>query len=592
MKTKHLILLIIALLGPAVLFDRIFAQEIPSAPNIAYPVQELNNCKDEADCRAYCDLPKNIEACVAFGEKNNLLTPAEVQTAKKFIAAGGKGPGGCSEKKSCEAYCDSIDHIDECVKFSEENNLMSPAELAEAKQVQAAIKRGVKPPACSNKSSCDVYCEAPENMEECVAFGIEAGFIQGQELEEAQKMLAAVKRGVKPPPCRGKDACEVYCSTPENMEMCMNFAIEAGFMSGEEAAEAQKMLVAVKNGIKPPQCRGREECDAYCSSEEHFEECTNFAEAAGFMSAEEAAMARKTKGKTPGGCRGKEECEAFCNNPDNQETCFNFAKENGMISEEEIKNMNEGKQRFQESFGQMPPGVLECVNSLLGSDVVEKIKSGEMMPSKEIGDKMSECFSQMGPPPDAQGLPPGGQFSGPGGCSSPEECRSYCESHPQECQQFAPSQFPPNEQLPPPNGQLPPPGGQFPPQGQFQPPPNSIPYDDQRIMEGFQPPPGMGCSDPEGCTQIIQEQMTQQYNQQLPPPDGQYQNPPEGQFQPPSNMQYPPPPAPSENLSPPQEQTYQAPPPSFETSPPPPDQNFQAPPPPSEPTTNMPDASY
>ena len=31
-------------------------------------------------------------------------------------------------------------------------------------------------------------------MEECVTFGIEAGFIQGKELEDVQKMLTAIKR--------------------------------------------------------------------------------------------------------------------------------------------------------------------------------------------------------------------------------------------------------------------------------------------------------------------------------------------------------------------------------------------------------------
>ena len=106
-----------------------------------------------------------------------------------------------------------------------------------------------------------------------------------------------MKRGVKPPPCRGKKACDEYCSSPDNIEMCMNFAIEAGFMNEQEKAESQKMLQALKKGIKPPACRGKEECDSYCSQDDHFEECFQFAEAAGFMSAEEASMARKPVAK-------------------------------------------------------------------------------------------------------------------------------------------------------------------------------------------------------------------------------------------------------------------------------------------------------
>lgn len=559
MKTKYFIILSILFVGSVIITGNILAQETSGLENIIYPVQELNNCKDEADCRAYCDLPENITTCVDFGETNGLLSKEEAALAKKFIAAGANGPGGCQSKNECETYCDNIANIDECIEFGEKNNMIPPEELEEARKVQAAIKRGVKPPKCGSKSSCDIYCEAPENMEKCIAFGVEAGFIQGKELEDAQKMISAIKRGVRPPPCRGKEACDVYCSSPDNMELCMNFAIEAGFMSEQEIADSQKMLSAIKQGVKPPNCRGKEECDAYCSSEEHFDECTNFAEAAGFMSAEEAIMARKTKGKSPGNCKGKEECEAFCNNPDNQETCFNFAKENGLISEEELQKMEEGKNQFRESLNQMPPEVLECVISLLGQDVVEKIKSGELSPSKELGDKMSECFKQMGPPPGEQFgefqngnnmMPPNGQFqqTGPGGCSSPEECRAFCESNPQDCQNMPPPQNMPNELTSPP----PPPTGPI---------PMPYPNDNPNLPNNLQLPPGIDCSSPEECQQIIQEQMANQIQQQFVPPEGQYQPPPDGQFQSPPDGQYQQYPTDQTNTQPPPDEQPTEPPP-------------------------------
>ncbi|KAF0132396.1 MAG: hypothetical protein FD145_1645, partial [Candidatus Saganbacteria bacterium] len=317
-------------------------------------------------------------------------------------------------------------------------------------------------------------------MEECIAFGIEAGFIQGKELEDVQKMLAAVKRGVKPPPCRGKEACDKYCSEPDNMEVCMTFAMEAGFITEQEKADSQKMLEALKKGIKPPNCRGKEECDVYCGQEEHFEECMNFAEAAGFMSPEDAAMARKTGGKGPGDCKGKEECEAFCNNPDNQETCFNFAKEHGLIPEEDLKMMEEGKQKFQESLNQAPPEVMDCLNSAFGSDMMEKFKSGSVMPPREIGDQMRQCFEKMGPmgPPPESGapgeggmMPPAGQF-GPGGCKTPDECRAYCETNPEQCQNFQSPVMPGGPEGPTPSA------------GEFQ------------------PPTDQGCQTPEECQEM------------------------------------------------------------------------------------------
>jgi len=503
MKIKYLISFIIISLA---LFGL-----VAGAQNIQYPVEELGNCGSESVCKSYCDKSENTKSCVNFAEKNNLMSKEEIEMAKKFMAAGSKGPGGCEGKNECEAYCNNLDHIDECISFAEENNLIPPEELEEAKKVQAAIKRGVKPPPCGNKKQCDIYCDQPEHMEECIAFGIEAGFIQGQELEDVQKMLAAVKRGVKPPPCRGKEACDAYCSNPDNMEMCMTFAMEAGFMSEQEKADSQKMLKALKKGIKPPNCRGKDECDVYCSQDQHFDECTKFAEAAGFMTPEEAAMARKTGGKGPGGCKGKDECDAFCNNPDNQETCFNFAKENGLIPEADLKQMEEGKQKFQESLQQAPSAVLDCLNSEIGTDMMEKFKSGAAMPPKDIGDKMRGCYEKMGPPsgPEGQGEKfqpapgaenPSGQMmpqqAGPGGCKGPEECKSYCESHPDECQNFQ--------------------SGQIPPQGQGQMPP-------QENREGMMPPPGEGT-----MPGTMQPPAGLQ-----PPPAGTFTPPPSGTFAPP-----------------------------------------------------------
>jgi hypothetical protein len=384
------------------------------ANDIQYPVAELGNCKNQAECKTFCDKEKNMESCLNFAEKNNLMSAEEIKLAKNFMATKSNGPGGCTSKDSCEQYCNDMGHMDECISFAEKNNLMSTQELEEAKKVQAAIAKGAKPPACGNKKNCDVYCEAPEHMEECINFGQAAGFIQGKELEDAQKMLEAVKRGVKAPNCKGKEACDEYCSKPENMEICMNFAMEAGFMGEQEKADAQKMLQAIKKGVNPPNCKNKEECDAYCGQEEHFEECTAFAEAAGFMTTEEATMARKTGGKGPGGCTNKEECKAFCNNPDNKEICFNFGKENGMISEEDLKKIEEGKQQIQQMLNQVPQEVLNCLQSEVGADMVEKMKNGAL-PPQEIGEKMQKCFQKMAPiqgsSESGQGgaIPPAGQ---------------------------------------------------------------------------------------------------------------------------------------------------------------------------------------
>lgn len=340
---------------------------------VQFPISELGGCESKDACKAYCDDETNIQACISFAEKNGLMPKEEIEVARKFMAAGARGPGGCRGKESCEAYCNDTEHIDACVAFAEENGLMSGSELAEAKKVQAAIRSGIKPP-----------------------------------------------------PCGGRQACDAYCENPDNMPACIEFAKAAGLMSEEEQANAEKMLQAIRSGAKPPACRGKEECDAYCAIDANFDECLAFAKAAGYMTDEEYDMAKKTRGKGPGGCRGKEACDAFCSSSqENEELCMNFARENGLLSEERQREMEADGQRFRQSFANMPPQVESCLIAAWGAETYEKLKAGTIQPSRWLGDAMSACFGRF-EQERMQNEQPGGpqnpmqQYSGPQPGGAPE----------------------------------------------------------------------------------------------------------------------------------------------------------------------------
>jgi len=147
----------------------------------------------------------------------------------------GIGPGGCRNEFECEAYCDSIDHMDECISFAEENGLLSAAELAEAKKIQAAKNRGVKMPACGSKKSGDAYCSEPAHMEECITFAQEAGFMDPKDAEMARKT-----KGKGPGGCKTKEECESFCDNPAHQETCFNFAKEHGLISEEEIQKMEE----------------------------------------------------------------------------------------------------------------------------------------------------------------------------------------------------------------------------------------------------------------------------------------------------------------------------------------------------------------
>lgn len=567
-KNTNLILSVFIITAALFISYFLVAQALTEA-DVVFPIAELGNCQDKDECKIYCDESENLDACINFAERYNLMPTEEIRQARKFGQIG-VGPGGCTDKNSCDTYCNDITHMDECISFAEAHGLMSREELKEAKKVQAAVARGIIPPAgCNTKESCDIYCSDPEHMEECIEFAVSAGLMLQDELEEAKKVLAVIKKGVKQPACYSKEECDIYCSEPGHMEECMEFAVAAGFMSPDEAEENKKMFKAIEKGIKPPACRGEEECNIYCSQEEHMEECMEFAVAAGLMTTQEAEMSRKTGGKGPGDCKSKEECDVFCEA--NIETCFDFAKEHGMISEEDLRQTEEGKQQLLEEFTNAPPEVKECLNSILSIGLIEKLKAGTAMPSREIGDAMNSCFKIIGPPEDMPGGPgvvetgaPVGlenaqvemvecirsalgeelfkkledsrqmptpdilerinhcfklvldqidwtqmpeDFVGPEGCSTPKECKDYCDSHAAECltgyvttisatQQAKPlseeGMMPPEgEILPPKEGIiLPPPEGEYMPPGVIEEvlPPKDI----------ILPPPGVEYMSPEG----------------------------------------------------------------------------------------------
>ena len=367
------------------------------AQEISFPVAELGNCANEAECKTFCDDENNISVCVDFAEKNGLMSDEEAAKARKFIKAGARGPGGCRGENECETYCEDIDHIDECLAFAEDNGFIDEGELAEAKKVATALKGGAKlPGGCKNKAQCESYCDDLDNINECLDFAEKSGFLDESELVEARQAAKAMENGARPPGgCKNKRSCDDYCSDPNNMEECFAFAEKAGFIPPEELEQARKIIPLMKAGKTPGGCKSKVECETYSEDEANMEVCANFAIEAGFMKPEEAEMFRKTGGKGPGGCRGRK-CEDFCDDPANQETCFNFASEHGLIPPEELEQMKEGFQQFREGLDSAPPEVSDCLKSSLGSETFDKLQSGQGMPGRQMGEAMRNCFEEFG----------------------------------------------------------------------------------------------------------------------------------------------------------------------------------------------------
>jgi len=350
-----------------------------SVPSVRYPIADLGGCKDQSDCKAFCNQPENMIACVSFGEKQGMLTGEELRISKIVAqkVSAKETPGGCTTQTSCEAYCQgNVDHLSSCVSFGESLGVIPEKDLAEAKNIMKALENGAKMP--------------------------------GQ--------------------CKTKNDCQNYCATGSHIDECLSFAEAAGILAPEDLAQAKKVAPFLKNGETPGKCQTKADCDAYCANDANFGECVGFAEKAGMISSEEAAMAKKVGGKGPGGCKGAAECATYCDQGAHADECLNFAKDKGLLTAEQQAEVTGGIEKLKQGLDQIPAevkgGVTSCLENAIGKDKFAQVMNGQATLTKEQGDSIQGCFANISElmqekmmKKGAQGAPAG--FSGDAGGGTP-----------------------------------------------------------------------------------------------------------------------------------------------------------------------------
>ena len=321
------------------------------ATAITYPIAELGSCKDKQDCKKYCDQSVHMTECVAYAEKQGLLKGEDLRISKVVAekVASGQTPGGCTDAKSCEAYCNgSVEHLNACLSFGEQLGVIPAADLADAKKIAKALAGGAALPGA----------------------------------------------------CKTKGECETYCAVGSHIDECLNFAEASGIIPAEELAQARKIAPFLKNGETPGKCTTKAQCEAYCADASHFDSCLGFAEKAGFVSKEDATLARKTGGSGPGKCTSKDQCETYCNEPAHATECLNFAKDKGLLSGEQQQQIDTGVDRMLSGLNQVPAEARAEVRACLeqaagGKEALDRILAKQNTPTKAMGDKFPACFQNV-----------------------------------------------------------------------------------------------------------------------------------------------------------------------------------------------------
>src|SRR3989344_6425555 len=219
MNTKNIKLylpFIIFIALSALSADSLFANaQSDSLLKITFPIAELGNCKDKADCKIYCDIPnlaraeeKNLEtrrqACDNFALKHNLGNAKERKEKIDAIAKDG-GPGNCANSntpyESCHLYCSESSNMKECIAWARANpGVMKQQDLEDAEKVLKVLEQGGKlPDGCENQERCKQTCRMPPNLEvarQCFEFAEKAGFLPPDiDPEKAKEMFRLASLG-------------------------------------------------------------------------------------------------------------------------------------------------------------------------------------------------------------------------------------------------------------------------------------------------------------------------------------------------------------------------------------------------------------
>lgn len=241
-----------SIVGVGVLVISVFfaVSVFATGPNIVYPISDLGNCENKAECHAYCDTLSHISECVSFAETHGLMDQNEAREARAFAKLGGAGPGGCTSKDSCETYCENQAHMRQCIAFARDSGVMSAADVKEAEKVATYLESGGSlPGGCSGERECKTYCENETHAEECVAFALKAGFMTEQEAEIFKKT-----GGMGPGGCRGR-ACESYCEDESRRDQCVAFALEHNLLSEDDQERMREGTEKAREAIEkaPPE---------------------------------------------------------------------------------------------------------------------------------------------------------------------------------------------------------------------------------------------------------------------------------------------------------------------------------------------------
>lgn len=300
---------------------------------ITFPIAELGNCANVSECRAYCERPENRDACFEFARKKGIGPPSasEINEQRGALLSRAKTELGCTSFESCKLYCEQ--NMDRCMEFARKH---APPEVRqEVEKSHQMLEQAKRELGCTSIQSCSSYCSNPNNAERCIQFAKKHAPPEAREqMVKAEEMMQRAKQSLG---CDSFSSCQAFCQNPQNSEKCARFAQEQA-----PPEIRQKMQKFREKAIEQAReyglpCDSVESCKTYCADNPN--QCQQFSTPDG----QTTIQIHKEESFS---CSTEEECRRLCEQK--PEACPGFQNsEDFKRFEEEPKKLEEFRSKYE-----------------------------------------------------------------------------------------------------------------------------------------------------------------------------------------------------------------------------------------------------
>ena len=165
-----------------------------------YPVSELGNCRNQQECKFYCEVPQNTPACWSYNRfvlNRNVLGETDIKITFPISEL-----GNCANASECKAYCGRQENHTACREFALAKGLIKPSLITQ--KILDAAKEELS---CNNLIECKAACQRPQNSDICQSFAKKHKIVKTANAI-SKDIIAQAKKELG---CTDQASCKLLC---------------------------------------------------------------------------------------------------------------------------------------------------------------------------------------------------------------------------------------------------------------------------------------------------------------------------------------------------------------------------------------------